>query len=64
MPDFQQHGIVGRSSWEKMPEVMRRRTRRRYEALDDEFLPKQTWYCYMGRGWRNIIYVKDISRPV
>lgn len=64
MPDFQQHGIVGRSSWEKMPEVMRRRAHRRYEALDDEFLPKQTWYCYMGRGWQNIINVKDISRPV
>lgn len=64
MPDFQQHCIVGRSSWGKMPDVMQRRTRRRYEALDDEFLPKQTWYCYIGRGWQNIIYVKDLSRPM
>lgn len=62
--DFQQHYIVGRSSWGKMPEVMQRRTHRRYGALDDEFLPKQTWHCYMGPGWQNIIYVKDLSRPV
>lgn len=63
MSDFQQHCIVGRSSWGKMSEVMQI-THRRYEALDDEFLPKQTWYCYIGRGWQNIIYVKDLSRPV
>lgn len=49
---------AGRCCWREIPRLYRR-----YETLDAEFQPKQTWYCCMNRGGgHNIIHVKHLSR--